>query len=356
MTFDALLLACFGGPEGPDDVVPFLERVTAGRGIPPERLLEVGQHYLTLGGVSPINAQNRALAQALRDELADRGIDLPVYLGNRNSPPFFADILRDIHADGHSRVLALATSAYSSYSGCRQYREDLAKALTETGLTGEVVVQKVSPFGDLDGFVAAMAPALVDALGGLVDEHGTLDGTHVFFTTHSIPDSMVAASGPQTGASTQQYVDQHLEVARALMSAVGARFDPAPPWSLVYQSRSGPPTMPWLEPDINDALSSVGASGVRSVIVVPIGFISDHIEVIWDLDTQARQTADGLGLSFTRVPTAGTSPAFVEALVDRIEEAAQGGAGARGRLWSGLCSTQCCANARATLDVIPGIG
>jgi ferrochelatase len=356
MTFDALLLACFGGPEGPDDVIPFLERVTAGRGIPPERLIEVGQHYLTLGGVSPINEQNRALAQELRDELLRRGVDLPVYPGNRNSSPFFAETLGQIHGDGHRNVLALATSAYSSYSGCRQYREDLAKGLAQAALTGEVLVEKVSPFGDLDGFRSSMLPGLVDALANVRARHGSLDGVHVFFTTHSIPDSMVAASGPQTGTSSALYVDQHLEVAEALMQLVAATFDPAPPWSLVYQSRSGPPTMPWLEPDINDALTEAESAGVTSVVLVPIGFISDHIEVIWDLDTQARQTADVLGLDFARVPTAGVSPAFVAALVDRVEGTLAGATETRGPLWTGLCAPNCCANARAALDVVPGIG
>jgi len=354
MTFDALLLACFGGPEGVDDVVPFLERVTAGRGIPPERLLEVGQHYLTLGGVSPINAQNRALAEALRAELSARELDLPLYLGNRNSPPYFADVLSEIHEDGHQRVLAIPTSAYSSYSGCRQYREDLARALSQTQLNQLLAVEKISPVGDLPGFAEAMAPGLVDALAMVVEQRGSLHGLHVFFTTHSIPDSMVAASGPQTGASTQQYVDQHLEVAADLMAAVAARFDPTPPWSLVYQSRSGPPTMPWLEPDINDALRVAAADGVASVVLVPIGFISDHIEVIWDLDTQARQTAAELGLDFTRVPTAGTSPPFVAGLVDVVENAIKERSSTRGPLWTGLCSPECCVNARAALDVVPG--
>jgi ferrochelatase len=330
--------------------------VTAGRGIPPERLIEVGQHYLTLGGVSPINEQNRALAQALRDELDRREVDLPVYLGNRNSPPFFAETLGQMHHDGHRNVLALATSAYSSYSGCRQYREDLAKAMAETSLTGEVQVEKVSPFGDLDGFRSSMLPGLVNALADVQARKGTLDGVHIFFTTHSIPDSMVAASGPPSGAWSAQYVDQHLEVAEALMGQVAADFDPAPPWSLVYQSRSGPPTMPWLEPDINDALTEAASAGVTSVVLVPIGFISDHIEVIWDLDTQARQTADALGLDFARVPTAGVSPAFVAALVDRVEGTLAGEPSPRGPLWSGLCAPNCCANARAALDVVAGIG
>jgi len=356
MTFDALLLACFGGPEGPDDVVPFLERVTAGRGIPQERLLEVGQHYLTLGGVSPINAQNRALAQAVRDELEQRGSDLPVYLGNRNSAPFFAEVLHDIHANGQARVLAIPTSAYSSYSGCRQYREDLAKGLRESGLVDDLVVEKMSPFGDLAGFASAMAPGLIEVLSTFHADRGSFEGVHVFFTTHSIPDSMVAASGPHSGASSSQYVDQHLEARARLLATVTERFGAAPSSSLVYQSRSGPPTMPWLEPDINDALAGAAATGVTAAVLVPIGFISDHIEVVWDLDTQARQTAEELGLSFVRVPTAGVSPEFVAALADRVLSVVEGRSSARGPLWSGLCSADCCVNARATLDVVPGCG
>jgi ferrochelatase len=354
MSFDAVLLASFGGPEGPDEVVPFLERVTAGRGIPPERLVEVGQHYFTLGGVSPINAQNRLLVAALREELDARGLDLPVYLGNRNSAPFFADVLPQIHRDGHREVLAIATSAYSSYSGCRQYREDLARALAASDVALELTVRKASPYGYLPGFTDAMLPGLVEALTHTHDEGGAFGDVHVFFTTHSIPHAMVAASGPPDTSTRQRYVDQHLEIAQRLMSSVAQRFEVAPPWSLVYQSRSGPPNIPWLEPDINDALRTAAADGVQSVIVVPIGFISDHIEVVWDLDTQARETADGLGLQFVRVATAGTSPVFVAGLVDVIEEALAGAAVERGLLWSGLCSAECCLNPRAILDVVPG--
>jgi ferrochelatase len=350
MSFDAVLLASFGGPEGPDEVVPFLERVTAGRGIPPERLVEVGQHYFTLGGVSPINAQNRLLVAALREGLDARGLDLPVYLGNRNSAPFFADVLSQIHRDGHREVLAVATSAYSSYSGCRQYREDLARALDASDVALELTVRKAPPYGYLPGFTDAMLPGLVDAL----NERGAFSDVHVFFTTHSIPHSMVAASGPPQTNTRQRYVDQHLEIAERLMSSVAQQFEVAPSWSLVYQSRSGPPNVPWLEPDINDALRTAVADGVHSVIVVPIGFISDHIEVVWDLDTQARETADGLGLQFVRVATAGTSPVFVAGLVDVIEEALAGAAFERGPLWSGLCSAECCLNPRAILDVVPG--
>lgn len=351
--FDAVLLASFGGPEGPDEVVPFLERVTAGRGIPPERLLEVGQHYVQLGGVSPINAQNRSLVAALQAEVERRGGRVPIYLGNRNSTPFFADVLRQMHGDGHRRVLAIATSAYSSYSGCRQYREDLARGLAEAGLTDDMTVVKASPYGDLPGFPGAMLPGLLDALRDSVASG--FEGLHVFFTTHSIPDTMAAASGPQLpGATEGRYLEQHLHVARELMADVQRELGATPEWSLVFQSRSGPPHVPWLEPDINDALTTAAQRGVRSVVLVPIGFISDHIEVIWDLDTQAKQTAEALGLDFARVPTAGVAESFVSGLVDIIDAALSGSSLGRDPLWSGLCAGECCANPRAQLPVVPG--
>lgn len=350
--FDAVLLAGFGGPEGPDEVLPFLERVTAGRGIPPERLLEVGQHYLTLGGVSPINEQNRALLAAITDELTARGIGVPVVLGNRNSVPFFADVVADLEKQGLHRVLALATSAYSSYSGCRQYREDLWQALDTTGLTGHVEIRKIRPYGYLDGFTAAMADGLADALHETIARDGSIDELHVFFTTHSIPDAMQDASGP---GGTGAYLAQHRAVAERVFAQAVAGLDAAPPWSLVFQSRSGPPSMPWLEPDINDALRETSSVGIRTVVVVPIGFISDHIEVIWDLDTQARETAESLGLGFTRVRTAGVDPRFVSGLVDVIVDELTATPPTLDGIWSGTCSTDCCVSARSTRDVVPGI-
>jgi ferrochelatase len=349
--YDVVLLASFGGPEGPDEVLPFLERVTAGRGIPPERLLEVGRHYLTLGGVSPINGQNRELLAALRGELAERGVEVPVELGNRNSAPFFSDVVADLHGRGLNRVLAIATSAYSSYSGCRQYREDLAAAVADTGLLDHVVIRKLRPYGYLEGFTAAMSEGLRAAIAAAREAAGSGEHVHVFFTTHSIPDAMADASGP---GGTGAYLAQHHAVAERIFAAATADLDDPPARSLVFQSRSGPPSVPWLEPDINDALRDVAAAGITSVILVPIGFISDHIEVIWDLDTQAHETADELGLAFQRVRTAGTDRRFVEGLADVIVAELNGTPPDLVAPWAGTCSADCCVSARSTRDVVPG--
>jgi protoporphyrin/coproporphyrin ferrochelatase len=352
---DAVLLASFGGPEGPDEVMPFLERVTAGRGVPRERLEEVAQHYLHLGGVSPINAQNRELLTHLRAELDRRGIALPLYWGNRNSAPFFADALRQAHADGHRSLLALATSAYSSYSGCRQYRENLAAALADAGLADELTVRKARPYYARDGFRSPFAVGIATALSDAVAAGTEPTAVRVLFTTHSIPLSMAEGSGPDElrAGLPGLYERQHLDVAeRAMADALASKGVPAVDWRLVFQSRSGPPTMPWLEPDIGDALREAAADGVTTVIAVPIGFVSDHVEVVWDLDNEARVIADDLGLAFHRVATPGVDPAFVSALVDVIELALL--AGDAGDDSQGLCSPSCCRNPRADLPVIAG--
>ena len=347
MSYDSLLLASFGGPEGPDEVMPFLERVTAGRGVPRERLEEVSHHYLALGGVSPINAQNRELLAALRAELDARGIDLPLYWGNRNSAPFFTDTLREIADAGHGRVLAVATSAYSSYSGCRQYRENLAVARAEAGLDGVLEVAKVHPYFERAGFVGPFRRSVHDALARLRDQGLSGDDVVVLFTTHSIPTAMAIGSGPDEGRSESLpglYERQHLAVAEQVM--VGSDV----PWRLVFQSRSGPPQVPWLEPDVNDALREWAGVGVRAAVVAPIGFISDHVEVVWDLDHEAQETADELGLVLVRVPTPGTDPEFVAALVDTIAEALAGDTPA-----TRLGTSTCCANLRTPLPTVPGV-
>jgi ferrochelatase len=349
MTVDALLLASFGGPEGPDEVMPFLERVTAGRGVPRERLEVVAEHYLHLGGVSPINAQNRLLVAELRAELDRRGVELPVYWGNRNSGPFFADALREVHADGHHRVLALATSAYSSYSGCRQYRENLADALDEAGLTGQLEVVKVRPYAARDGFSSPFGAGIAAAVATAWAAGATTDSIRILFTTHSIPTAMAETSGPDElrDGLPGLYERQHLDVAQRAMASVPTDPDgSSPAWQLVFQSRSGPPQMPWLEPDICDAIRSAASAGAGTVIVVPIGFVSDHVEVVWDLDNEARAVADELGLAFHRVATPGTDHAFVSALVDAVQEAAADSD-------SALCSTTCCLNARGDRPVVP---
>jgi ferrochelatase len=354
---DALLLVSFGGPEGPDDVMPFLENVTRGRGVPRERLEEVSHHYLALGGVSPINAQNRALLAALREELDRRGVDLPVEWGNRNWEPFLAPAIERLHAAGHRRILALTTSVYSSYSSCRQYREDLARALADAGLGDEVVVERVRQAFDHPGFIAPFAEGLTGALAMLRDEGVEAAETRLLFTTHSIPTAMAEASGPRgVFGGDGAYVAQHEAAIAAVLAGVDGRAA-LPAWSLAYQSRSGSPHVPWLEPDINDVIRSAAADGARAVVVVPIGFVSDHVEVVWDLDHEARATADELGLRFLRVATPGTHPAWVSGLVDLIEERTSAGpAAALSPLgpWPAVCAPACCANPRAPLPAVAG--
>lgn len=344
--FDAILLSSFGGPEGQDDVIPFLRNVTAGRGIPDERLEEVAHHYRHFGGVSPINAQNRALKAALEAELAKRGIDLPVYWGNRNWAPYFPDTVREAHAAGHRRLLGLVTSAYTSYSGVGQYREDFEGALAATGLGDEVSIDRVREFFDHPGFVTPFIEGVRDAIAQLTGDGGTA-GLHVLFVTHSIPNTAADASGPEFGDGGA-YVAQHRAVANVISEAAA----PGVPWSLVYQSRSGPPSQPWLDPDINDAMRDLAASGTKAFVIVPIGFVSDHMEVKWDLDTEAMETASELGVFATRVPTPGIHPAYVSGLVDLVLERVNGTPTAdRPHLtdlgpWYDVCRAGCCENAR----------
>ncbi|MCW2830305.1 MAG: ferrochelatase [Aeromicrobium sp.] len=340
--FDALLLVSFGGPEQPDDVVPFLENVTAGRGIPRERLEEVGQHYFRFGGRSPINGLNRELLAALRTDFAGAGIDLPIYWGNRNWDPYLRDAAREMAADGVQRAACFVTSAYSSYSGCRQYREDLFDATT--GL--EIELSRLRHYFNHPGFVGPFIEALRAKLADAPAD------THVVFVTHSIPTSMNDASG---GPGRQAYVRQHESAARLVAEGSGASA-----WSMAYCSRSGSPRVPWLEPDINDHLRSLHESGVTSVVVVPIGFISDHMEVIYDLDTEAEATAGELGLRYERADTPGAHPNFVrmvrELLVERA--AVERGENVERRALGELppshdrCPVDCCLNARAALPTI----
>ncbi|HBX80150.1 MAG: ferrochelatase [Micropruina sp.] len=341
VTYDAILLLGFGGPESLAEVRPFLERVTAGRRIPPERLDEVGQHYVLLGGVSPLNAQNRALRDALAAAFAELGIEVPVILANRNSPPFVADVLDSLAADGHQRVLAVATSAYTSYSSCRQYREDVGVALAAGhGVALDVV--KVPPFAEQGWF----ADAVADLVAPVLSEPGRRP--FVLATTHSIPSSMARTSGPESewpavdSPEPGRYVRQHLAVAESALTTAAARAGvPVPPWRLVYQSRSGSPATPWLEPDINEALTELAAQGVADVVVVPIGFLSDHVEVIWDLDTQAAQTAHRLGQRFTRVATVGTNPRFIHSFTQYVAPFLTSSS-ARGPGPGEMCFGACC--------------
>lgn len=340
--FDALLLVSFGGPEHPDDVVPFLENVTAGRGIPRERLEEVGQHYFLFGGKSPINQLNLELMDALGQDFAANGIDLPIYWGNRNWDPYLRDATRQMAADGIERAACFVTSAYSSYSGCRQYREDLFEATTEV----PIELSRLRHYFNHPGFVGPFTEATEEALATAPP------GTHVVFVTHSIPSSMNETSG---GPGQEAYVRQHESVASLVAAGAGAER-----WSLAYCSRSGSPRTPWLEPDINDHLRELHGSGVESVIVVPIGFVSDHMEVIYDLDTEAKDTADELDLRYRRVATPGTHPDFVamvrdllleRAAVERGEDVTRQALGDLGA-WRDLCPLNCCPNPRGELPTI----
>ncbi|MGW4499442.1 ferrochelatase [Micromonospora sp. NPDC004336] len=340
MAYDAVVLVSFGGPERPEDVMPFLQNVTRGRGVPPERLAEVAEHYQHFGGVSPINQQCRELLAAIREDFAANGIDLPVYWGNRNWHPMLADTLAQMRDDGVRNALAFVTSAYGGYSSCRQYQEDIAAARAAVGPDAPLV-DKIRQFWDHPGFVEPHADAVRAALGQL--DPAKRDSTRLVFTAHSVPNSMAASAGPHGG----RYEAQLHEVARLVHAAAA----PDLPWDLVWQSRSGPPQVPWLEPDVNDHLAALADSGTTSVVVSPIGFISDHLEVVWDLDTEARQTAGQLGLDFARAGTPGTDPRFVAMVRELVRERIEpDGVHLRRRLgelpmWD-TCPTVCCVPAR----------
>lgn len=312
--YDALLLCSFGGPNAEPDVLPFLRNVVRGKGVPEERLKDVGEHYFAFGGRSPINEQNLALRAALAAELAERGADLPVLWGNRNWHPYTVDTLRDAHAFGARRILVLVTSAYASYSGSRQYREHLAAAVAELGSDGaELIVDVLRPFFNDPGFIDANTDAVAEAAATLPGD----DAVHIAYVTHSIPDTMQEASAV-TGPG---YLEQHESVRQVIDAALRERGMTVTS-SLSYCSRSGDPRTPWLEPDVNDHLAALAEQGVRRVVLAPIGFISDHMEVAWDLDTEAMQTARELGMTAARAATAGTAPAFVSGLVDLVLERA----------------------------------
>ncbi|MCA1219595.1 ferrochelatase [Streptomyces sp. 8L] len=349
--YDALLLLSFGGPEGPDDVIPFLENVTRGRGIPRERLKEVGRHYYLFDGVSPINAQNRALLGALRADFAENGVDLPVEWGNRNWAPYLTDTLRRMVLDGRRRIAVLATSAYASYSGCRQYRENLADALATLEAEGLELprVDKLRHYFNHPGFVRPMVDGVLASLADLPQD--VRAGAHLAFTTHSIPTSAADTSGPESGHGYGgAYVAEHLDVARLVAEAVREETGVEHPWQLVYQSRSGAPGTPWLEPDICDHLETLHGEGVPAVVMVPIGFVSDHMEVLYDLDTEATAKAAELGLPVRRSPTVGADPRFAAAVRDLVLERAATERGERpercalGALGAShdLCPVGCC--------------
>ncbi|MEM7436314.1 MAG: ferrochelatase [Myxococcota bacterium] len=301
--YDSLLFVSFGGPEQRDDVMPFLENVVRGKNVPKERLAEVAEHYYHFDGKSPINDQNRALIAALEEELAAHDVDLPIYWGNRNWTPLLEDTIRQMRDDGRKRALAFVTSAYSSYSGCRQYRENIERARKEVG-EGAPTVDKIRVFYNHPGFIEASVDGLLAALETLPKDRR--EAARVAFTAHSIPCSM---------SETSDYADQLEETARLV--AEGARNDR---WQLVYQSRSGPPHIPWLGPDILEHLDALAQINVKDLVVAPIGFLSDHMEVVWDLDVEARERATELGITLTRAATVGTNPAFVSMIRELIEE------------------------------------
>ena len=303
--FDAILLVSFGGPEGPDDVVPFLENVTTGRAIPQERLEEVAAHYRHFNGISPINEQCRRIRAALDEALASAGHDLPVYWGNRNWYPFLSDTVAQMAIDGVGGALAIVTSAYSSHSSCRQYLDDIDRARDEVGATAPPI-EKVRAYHDHPEFIAEFISATQAAQREL-GEVGA--GAPLVFTAHSLP---VAA------AATCDYQAQLIETAGLVVAGLPDDVE----WSLAWQSRSGPPEVPWLAPDINDELHRLASTGVKAAIVVPIGFVSDHMEVVWDLDIEAMATARRLGIRAVRAATPGTEPsnALIAMYVDLIEE------------------------------------
>jgi ferrochelatase len=305
LTYDAVVVVSFGGPEGPDDVLPFLKNVTRGRQVPPERLTQVAKQYEAFGGVSPINGLNRRLVAELRADLAAHGFDLPVYFGNRNWHPLLADTIREMAGDGVRRALAFVTSAYGGYSSCRQYLDDIERARASVGPTAPVV-DKLRLFYNHPGFVESLADAL---RAGVARSTAAPQGTRVLFTAHSIPVAM---------AETNPYVEQLQETARLVAALVPEARAP----ELVYQSRSGPPQVPWLGPDINDRIAEFSREEAMpaAVVVLPIGFVADHMEVVYDLDRVARSTAESAGLAFIRVPTPGTDPRFVSMIRELIQE------------------------------------
>lgn len=337
--YDAVLIVSFGGPEGPDDVLPFLRNVLRGRDVPEQRMLDVAEQYQLFGGVSPLNAHNRALVGAVTADLRLHGIDLPVYWGNRNWHPMLADTVAAMAADGVRRALAFVTSAYGGYSGCRQYLEDIDRARQAIG-PGAPQVEKLRLYYDHPGFVEPLA----DHLGAARVEAGI--SAPVLFTAHSIPAAM---------ASVSDYEAQ----LRCTAGLVAARAgEPVPEWDLVFQSRSGPPSVPWLEPDVRDALRRLAAGGHRSVVVAPIGFTSDHMEVLFDLDTQAAEVARSLGIKMVRAGTPGLDPRTVamvrELVAERVDPAAPRRSLGEGPPWPVTCGPGCCpAPARARPAGVP---
>ncbi len=357
--YDAFLLLSFGGPEGPDDVLPFLENVTRGRGVPAERLAAVAEHYYAAGGASPINAQCRELLANIRAA----GLDLPMFWGNRNWHPFLADTIREMADAGVERAIAFVTSAYSSSSACRQYYDDIDKAIAAVGPRAPRI-DKIRPYFNHPGFIEPFAASVADALATLPDaasggvRGGARGGVRLICTAHSVPLAMAAASGSQTagtaapGAVGGRYAAELGEASRLIAERAVAG---SIPFDLVYQSRSGPPSVPWLAPDVNDHLRILAKDeGAAAVVVAPVGFVSDHMEVVHDLDVEAAETAASLGLSFARAKAPGSTPRFAQMVCELVAERTVGapalalGAFGLGAFAGGAdaCPADCCRYAR----------
>jgi ferrochelatase len=326
LSYDAVVVLSFGGPEGPEDVLPFLHNVTRGRKVPESRLIEVAEHYQAFGVISPINGQNREFVRHLSAELERRGFDLPVMFGNRNWNPYLEDTLATAVENGYSRILVLVTSAFSSYSGCRQYIEDIEGAIASIDSERSLAVDKIRPFYNSSGFIEALQDNLRVTLGEFHDDEEK--DVQILFTAHSIPFTM---------AVNCEYEEQLKEACGLVMD----QFEH--PWKLVFQSRSGPPTQPWLEPDICDAIQG---SDHMNIVACPIGFVSDHMEVLFDLDLDAKTACETRGIKFGRVAAVGTNPRFVSSMTDLIEQRCGTmqqvvTLGSHGE-WADRCNVGCC--------------
>lgn len=328
--YDSFLLVSFGGPEGPEDVMPFLENVLRGKNVPRERMLEVAEHYSHFGGVSPINQQNRDLLEAIEAEFKSAGLDLPIYWGNRNWHPTFPETLKQMRNDGRKRSLAFFTSMFSCYSGCRQYRENIIAAREELGEDAPIV-EKVRFGFNHPGFIAAMRERVLEALTDLKEVPA--EQVTLLFTAHSIPNSM---------SDNCDYEKQLRESCRLIVGDTQVSG-----WELVYQSRSGPPQQPWLEPDVCDYISAQHEAGkLPGVVIIPVGFVSDHMEVMYDLDEEAAERCQKLGVPMRRAGTVGTHPQFVqmirELVVERMIQASERPALGELGPWHDVCPSNCC--------------
>jgi protoporphyrin/coproporphyrin ferrochelatase len=351
--YDAFLLVSFGGPEGPDDVIPFLENVTRGRGVPRERLAAVAHHYDLFGGVSPINQRCRDLLGAIEKDFAGSGLDLPLYWGNRNWRPYLADTIAAMAADSVRHAIAFVTSAYGSYSSCRQYLDDIEAARAEVGRQAPRI-DKIRHYFNHPGFIEPFTESTLAAIGSLPP--GVAPDAPLVFTAHSVPEAMAAASGPSGGL----YPAQLAEAARLVAEGVAAVDGRERPWRLVYQSRSGPPSVPWLGPDVCDHLADLARSGAPAAVLVPVGFVSDHLEVVYDLDVEAAQAGQRLGLPLARAATPGTHPRFVSMITELVRErggqpASRRALGAAGPA-TDLCRSACCPRPPAHGAGRPGAG